>query len=111
MTQMTTPLILSAAGFRVAGYILEKNLRVAQEFGRAAMLTNPFVVGMRVKYSAPVAKPQVVKSAPVATPKVAKKAETTQRKAVAAATPATKAKPATEKTEAAAPAPVASKPA
>lgn len=88
MTQVITPIMLSTAGLRLAGYMLENNLRVAQEFGRAAVLANPFLMGVRVKYSPPAAKAQVE---------------------LKAKSPAAAAKPVTEQTASAA-APVASKP-
>jgi hypothetical protein len=56
MTHVMTPFTLSAAGFRLAGYFLQNNMRVAQEFGRAAMLANPYLLGMGAKYRAPVTK-------------------------------------------------------
>ncbi|WP_372921026.1 hypothetical protein [Roseovarius sp.] len=57
MTFVTTPLMLSAAGMRLCGYFIETNLRVAQEFGRAAFQNNPFVVGVRVKPSVSATPP------------------------------------------------------
>eukprot|EP00581_Thalassiosira_minuscula_P023382 CAMPEP_0184408286 /NCGR_PEP_ID=MMETSP0738-20130409/3110_1 /TAXON_ID=385413 /ORGANISM="Thalassiosira miniscula, Strain CCMP1093" /LENGTH=91 /DNA_ID=CAMNT_0026765687 /DNA_START=50 /DNA_END=325 /DNA_ORIENTATION=+ len=73
-----TPFTLSAAGFRLAGYLLETNLRVAQEFGRAALLANPFVLSKGTAYKpaaskAPVARKPVA-AKPVAAKPVAKKA-------------------------------------
>jgi len=49
--------MLSAAGMRLCGYLIETNLRVAQEFGRAAFQNNPFVVGVRVKPSVSATPP------------------------------------------------------
>ncbi|MDW3117125.1 MAG: hypothetical protein R8G60_04550 [Roseovarius pacificus] len=43
MTQLITPLAMSAAGMRLAGYVIETHMRVAQEFGRAAIGANPFI--------------------------------------------------------------------
>jgi len=99
MTPMTTPLMLSAAGFRLAGYMLEKNLRVAQEFGRATVLANPFVAGMRVKYSPPVAKAEIPK-----------KSTANHKTPATSAKPVIEAKAATNSVDCASPAPVAAKP-
>ncbi|MEQ9260071.1 MAG: hypothetical protein RIG84_13355 [Roseovarius sp.] len=43
MTPVTAHLYLSAKGLRMAGYLLETNLRVAQVFGQAALHNNPFL--------------------------------------------------------------------
>jgi hypothetical protein len=67
MTYVMTPFTLSAAGFRLAGYLFENNLRVAQEFGRAALIANPFLLPKSATYVRPVTKTTVAKKAePVA---------------------------------------------
>lgn len=78
MTQLITPLAMSAAGMRLAGYVIETHMRVAQEFGRAAIGANPFIpktktmrapakVGAPAKPTAPKvdAKPPAPKAEPV----------------------------------------------
>lgn len=71
MTHVMTPFTLSAAGFRLAGYLLENNLRVAQEFGRAALIANPFLLRKSATYVRPVTKAPVAKKAAAVTGKTA----------------------------------------
>lgn len=60
MFYISTPLRLSAAGMRMAGYIVESNLRTAQALNRAAAEAIPFMVGTRLEIGTP--------STPAATP-------------------------------------------
>ncbi|GGO56672.1 hypothetical protein SAMN05444398_105184 [Roseovarius pacificus] len=93
MTQLITPLAISAAGMRLAGYVIETHIRVAQEFGRAAIGANPFIPV--TKTARPTAK--AAETARPAAPKVkakppAPKAEPAVAKRSGTAT-ATKAEP------------------
>ena len=92
MQHVTTPLEITAAAWRVAGFMMETNLRVATVFGQAAIETNPFATSARLK-----AKPV----APKAAPKVKAKAKPKTSKPAAA-----QSKEARAKVEAAKPAPV-----
>ena len=56
MTPVLAPLKLSAAGLRMAGQMIESNLRVAQVFGRAALATNPFCGKPLAKAAGPSAR-------------------------------------------------------
>lgn len=93
MTQLITPLAMSAAGMRLAGYVIETHMRVAQEFGRAAIGANPFIPKIKtVRAPAKAAAP-----AKPAAPKVdarppAPKAEPVEAKRSGTAT-ATRAEP------------------
>ena len=49
MSFVTPQLRMSAAGLRMAGYLLENNMRVAQVFGVAAIRANPFLASAGVK--------------------------------------------------------------
>ncbi|WP_037295422.1 hypothetical protein [Roseobacter sp. AzwK-3b] len=71
MTHVMTPFTLSAAGFRLAGYLLENNLRVAQEFGRAALIANPFLLRKSATYVRPVTTAPVEKKAAAVADKTA----------------------------------------
>ncbi|WP_306116891.1 MULTISPECIES: hypothetical protein [unclassified Roseovarius] len=125
MNPVSTQLEMSAASIRLAGYMIESNLRIAQALGEAALMANPFAipadlrkqvvkpVSRKVKAAAPVAKTAPAK-AKKAAPNAANKS-----KAVAApkSTPA-KRKPVSRVTvapvpakEPAAPVKKASKPA
>jgi len=87
MTPVSAPLKMSAAGMRVAGYMIESNLRVAQVFGRAAIESNPFLT-----------RPPIPAQA-VSVPKPAKAAEKSAAPAKPTAKrkkPAAPAKPAAE---------------
>ena len=44
MNTLSTSLEMSAASIRLAGYMIENNLRVARIFGQAAMTTYPFAI-------------------------------------------------------------------
>jgi len=92
MRHLTTPLELSAAAWRAAGYMMETNLRVAQVIGRAAIETNPFVFGTGL-HSRPTKNAPVPEAKATPTPQTApSKPAATRKKAVQSATP--KAKPA-----------------
>lgn len=56
MTPAALPLKLSAASMRMAGYMIENNLRIAQAFGHAAVASNPFTARVTVKTSGSAAK-------------------------------------------------------
>ncbi|MEQ8895808.1 MAG: hypothetical protein RID23_01865 [Roseovarius sp.] len=109
MMPVSAPLKLSAASMRMAGYVIESNLRIAQVFGRAALETNPFMgrsytsAGRSVPKAAVPAVPDVAE----VTPAVEKKAAPAKPAAEKPATPAVKkaeAKPAAVKTAEAKPA-------
>lgn len=81
------PLKLSAAGIRFTGYMIEKQLRVAQVFGEAALKAGPFARGMAdkaatpaapAKTEAPKSEAQAAKSP--AKPRPAKRAKTAATK-------------------------------
>ena len=135
MLPVSAPLKLSAASMRMAGYVIENNLRVAQVFGRAAFRANPFLglpyncagrsavkaeealatdATPPARKTAAPAKPAAVKPAEkktAAKPAPAKKAEAkpSPAKKAEAAKPAAKAEPAKDaaKPEATADAPKA----
>lgn len=86
-----TPLKLSAAGIRVAGYMIESNLRVAHVFGQAALNMSPFSTWSQVQM--PVPRPKAV--APSPSTKAGKKAPS------GGAAPARKSAPAGEPAKAA----------
>ncbi|WP_306152574.1 hypothetical protein [Roseovarius sp. MMSF_3281] len=69
MQHVTTPLELTAAAWRMAGYVVETNLRVAQVFGQAAFQANPFSTGVQVDANALTAKPVPAKKPKAAAPK------------------------------------------
>jgi len=62
MTPVSAPLRLSAAGIRVAGYMIERQLRAVQVLGQAALDTNPFIAP--VCRAAPAVRTTVAASAP-----------------------------------------------
>jgi outer membrane biosynthesis protein TonB len=98
MQHLTTPLELSAAAWRAAGYMMETNLRVAQVIGRAAIETNPFVFGTGLN-SRPTKKAPVPKAKAKPTTQTApSKPATTRKKATPKAKPAATAKTAKPET-------------
>ena len=58
MNPTALPLHLCAAGMRMAGYMLETNLRVARVLNHAALNTNPLTVGAGIKDHARPSMPQ-----------------------------------------------------
>jgi hypothetical protein len=112
MQHVTMPLELTAAAWRVAGYVIEKNLRVAQAFGQAAMKTNPFSVGVRARPQATTpksdfcAKPEVAAKPKAKTPKEAAKSAASERQPLSG-TPKTGTRPETTAKPARKPAPKA----
>ncbi len=105
MTPAALPLKLSAASVRMAGYMIENNLRVAQVFGQAAISSNPFLAQVKVKSAKSVAKDVNENSlsstktsglaAPIKTAKVKSAASTQTRPVLQKSTPMPKA-PVTE---------------
>ncbi len=88
MNTLSNPLEISAASIRLAGYVIETNLRMAQIFGQAVLTVNPLASTMRARSAGskptqaktPVTKrvkaEPVQKSAEVkSTPRSVKKAE------------------------------------
>ena len=82
MNPVSTQLEISAASIRLAGYVMESQLRVAQVFGKAALAANPFSVPSSVRKPAPTKVHS--KSADAIKPKKTAKASV---KAVKPATP------------------------
>lgn len=118
MDYVSVPLKVSAAGMRLAGYMIESNLRMAQAMGEAALRANPLIArpgtmpsdlavqAAAVKKSAPVkkAKPAAKKAAPVKKAAPAEKKPAPVKQAVAdapkpAEAPARKAAPAAKPAE------------
>jgi len=68
MQHVTTPLEITAAAWRVVGFMMVTNLRVATVFGQAAIESNPFAISTRLKanLAAPKVntKPKTSNSAP-----------------------------------------------
>jgi len=91
MQHVTTPLEITAAAWRVAGYMLETNLRVAKVLNQAAIESSPFAARAQFKAKAPTPKAPTTaakaKPAPVKA-KASKPAPATK----AAPKPATKTK-------------------
>lgn len=92
MQHLTTPLELSAAAWRVVGYMMETNLRVAQVIGQAVIETNPFAVGTGLKSEASKNAPAPKSTAKPAVEAKPSKPAAAKAKAARSATP--KAKPA-----------------
>jgi len=107
MQHVTTPLEITAAAWRVAGYMLETNLRVAKVLNQAAIESSPFAARAQLNAKAPTpkapttaakAKPAPVKakaSKPAPATKAAPK-PATKTKVEQAPAKAVKAQPSTE---------------
>ena len=104
MLPVSAPLKLSAASMRMAGYVIENNLRVAQVFGRAAFRANPFL-GLPYNCAGRSAVKAEEALATDATPPARKTAAPAKPAAVKTADKKTAAKPAPAKKAEAKPAP------
>jgi hypothetical protein len=104
MLPVSAPLKLSAASMRMAGYVIENNLRVAQVFGRAAFRANPFL-GLPYNCAGRSAVKAEEALATDATPPARKTAAPAKPAAVKTAEKKTAAKPAPTKKAEAKPAP------
>ena len=78
MNLVSTPLEMSAASIRLAGYMIESNLRVAQALGEAALRTNPFAVPADLRKKASASAPRPAKPAAKAVKKAASQKKTRQ---------------------------------
>ncbi|MDM8166380.1 hypothetical protein [Roseovarius sp.] len=108
MLPVSAPLKLSAASMRMAGYVIENNLRVAQVFGRAAFRANPFL-GLPYNCAGRSAVKAEEALATDATPPARKTAAPAKPAAVKTADKKTAAKPAPAKKAEAKPAPAPAK--
>jgi len=108
MLPVSAPLKLSAASMRMAGYVIENNLRVAQVFGRAAFRANPFL-GLPYNCAGRSAVKAEEALATDATPPARKTAAPAKPAAVKTAEKKTAAKPAPAKKAEAKPAPAPAK--
>ncbi len=81
MHPVSTPFEVSAASIRLAGYMIERNLRVAQVLGKAALQSNPFMARVDLRKRMTTPEKSSVVSKPTAPKKPAvKKAETAPKK-------------------------------